>query len=355
MERNSTRTEAALPSGRATVSRRSILKGAMAGGTAAALGAFAGTASAAPASHRVAGKVREYWVQVDAFPRTLVTGDRDDLIGRIFTPSDSAYWALGYRAYTPNWREPLAAGPAHGENAGIPGPVIRGNVGDTIVIHFRNNDTHYKFPHSIHVHGLVYTPENDGAWVASKPDAPGTAVLPGKTYTYKYKVAPTSVGTWVYHDHSLPQSLGGDAPVMDIGAQLGMFGLIAIDPPGAPPPDREHILYFHQMYASDVPTLAQDFSCFNGTAFLPNTPVFHAKVGERVRWRIGALGQEFYVFHLHGHRWVANGEYRDTAILGPSTTATIDYVEDNPGTWLYHCNSTNHLVSGMIGEYVVTG
>jgi len=336
------------------ISRRSILKGAMAGSTAVALGAFARNAAAGLDAVRQPGVVREYWIQADSFPRTLVTGGHDDLIGRIFTPADSGYWALGYRAYTPNWREPLPSGAAHGENAGIPGPVIRGNVGDTIVIHFRNNDTHYRFPHSIHVHGLAYTPENDGAWIASKQDAPGTAVLPGKTYTYTYKVAASSVGTWVYHDHSMPQAIGGGSPVMDLSTQLGMFGLIAIDAPGAPAVDREHILYFHQMYAGDVPSLAQDFACFNGTAFMPNTPVFHAKVGERVRWRIGALGQEFYTFHLHGHRWQMGAEYKDTVVLGPATTATIEYVEDNPGKWLYHATSTNHIVSGMIGQYVVT-
>lgn len=328
-----------------------MLKGAIAGGTAVALGAFTDKTSAAAHSAAV---VREYWIQVDAFERTLVSSNHDDLIGRVFTPEDSTYWALGYRAYTPNWIHPIDSTPHVGDNTGIPGPVIRGNVGDTIVIHFRNNDSHYRFPHSIHVHGLAYTPENDGAWVASRQNAPGTAVLPGHTYTYKYKVEGNSVGTWVYHDHSMPQSLSGDAPVMDISTQLGMFGLIAINAPGDRPADREHILYFHQMYAADVPTLVQDFACLNGRAFLPNTPLFQARTGERVRWRIGALGQEFYVFHLHGHRWLSGGTHRDTEILGPSTTATIDYVEDSPGSWFYHATSTSHLISGMIGQYVVT-
>ncbi|BDI28283.1 hypothetical protein CCAX7_003340 [Capsulimonas corticalis] len=345
-----TQTNSGLP----PVSRRSVLRGAMAGGTALALGAFVPSATAAQAAPRAIGTIREYWIQAGSFPRTLVSGGHDDLLGRIFTPEDSGYWALGYRAYTPNWAKPLASDANHGENAGIPGPVIRANVGDTIVIHFRNNDTHYRFPHSIHVHGLVYTPENDGAWISSKSNAPGTAVLPGHTHTYTYRADATSVGTWVYHDHSLPQSLGGGAPVMDLSTQLGMFGLIAVDAPGAPPVDCEHILYFHQMYAADVPSLAQDYACFNGAAFLPNTPVFHSKVGERVRWRIGALGQEFYTFHLHGHRWKTGDGYRDTALIGPASTATIEYVEDNPGSWFYHATSTNHLVSGMIGQYFVT-
>jgi len=335
------------------LSRRRLLRGAIACGTSAALSGLTSTSTFGARKSHVAGSTREYWLQAESFLRSVAPSNHDDLLGRIFVPEDSTYWAIGYRAYSPNWREPL---PLEAGLAGcIPGPVIRGNVGDAIVIHFRNNDTHYRFPHSIHVHGLVYTPENDGAWIASRQNAPGTCVLPGHTYTYRYKVQASSVGTWVYHDHSMPQSLSGDAPVMDISTQLGMFGLIAIDPPGAHGFDVEHILYFHQLYSSDIPSLAQDFACLNGHAFLPNTPVFHAKVGDRVRWRIGALGQEFYVFHLHGHRWMSNGENRDTEVLGPSTTATIDYIENAPGRWFYHCSSTNHLVGGMIGEYVVTG
>ena len=338
------------------VTRREMLNGAVAGAAGITLNKTSVRAVAAvpaPAAAH-AGVTREYWVQADSFPRTLMSTGKDDLFARIYGPDDSTFWSLGFRAYTPNWGKLLPAEASLGPNDGIPGPVIRGNVGDTILIHFKNNDTHYGFPHSIHVHGLVYTPENDGAWISTKPDAPGTAIKPGETYTYRYKVAPSSVGTWVYHDHSMPQSLTGQSPVMELSAQLGMVGLIAIDDPAAPRADREHILFLHQMYAADVPVLVQDFACFNGAAYFPNTPNFQAKVGERVRWRIGALGQEFYAFHLHGHRWRAGGEYADTVILGPSTTATFDYIEDNPGAWFYHCQSTAHLTAGMIGQYTVT-
>jgi FtsP/CotA-like multicopper oxidase with cupredoxin domain len=346
-------TNLAAPAG---LTRRTVLKGAVAGGVAAVVGDVGRPTEVegADLSTPHKGATREYWVQADSFETNLVPSGHDEIGGYVWSPEDTKYWAVGYRAYTPNWGRPLPGGPDIGENSGIPGPVIRGDVGDTIVIHFRNNDTHYGFPHSVHAHGLLYTPENDGAWLSYKGAAPGTAISTGQSYTYRYTVLPTSVGSWVYHDHSIPQTLGGDAPVMDIGTELGLFGLIAIDDPAAAPVDREFILYFHHLYAADVPILAQDFACFNGCAFSPNTPTFRAKVGERVRWRIGALGQEFYVFHLHGHRWRSNGENADTAILGPATTATIEYVEDNPGSWFYHCTVPDHVVAGMVGQYIVT-
>jgi FtsP/CotA-like multicopper oxidase with cupredoxin domain len=82
-------------------------------------------------------------------------------------------------------------------------------------------------------------------------------------------------------------------------------------------------------------------------------PTLRPRCGERVRWRVAALGREFHVFHLHGHRWRFNGRYDDSLVLGPSTTVTVDYVEDNPGRWLYHCHVTDHMMGGMVGLYVV--
>jgi FtsP/CotA-like multicopper oxidase with cupredoxin domain len=260
---------------------------------------------------------------------------------------------VGYRAYTPGWGRPLSGNAAIGPNTGIPGPILRGAVGDTIRVHFRNNDTHYRFPHSMHPHGVVYTPDSDGAWTAQEPHKPGTAVHVGESYTYKWLVKATSVGTWPYHDHSLPQSLGKGMAMMELGAELGLFGIFALTDHETPPVDREFCLVMHDLYQDDIPGLSQDFDCFNGYAYLGNTPTFRAKVGERVRWRIAALGKEFHAFHIHGHRWIYNGRYDDTVMLGPATTATFEYVEDTPGTWLYHCHVTDHMAGGMVGRYIV--
>jgi len=101
--------------------------------------------------------------------------------------------------------------------------------------------------------------------------------------------------------------------------------------------------------------LHRDWDCFNGGAYLGNTPTFKARTGERVRWRVAALGTEFHVFHVHGHRWrTPDGTYQDSALLGPSTTLTIEWAENNPGRWLYHCHVVDHMMGGMIGHYAVS-
>jgi FtsP/CotA-like multicopper oxidase with cupredoxin domain len=299
--------------------------------------------------------VREYWIQADSFKHNLVATGVDDMMGTKYPAKGATFWALGFRAYTPGWGELLPASAAIGLNTGIPGPIIRANVGDTVLVHFRNNDSHYKWPHSMHTHGFEYNPASDGGYVQSQHTVPGRAIPYGGTYTYRWVAKPSSAGTWPYHDHSLAQGLTKDGPVMELSAELGLFGIVAIDDAHTRKVDREFFLFFHDLYGDDVPTLSQDYDCFNGQSYLGNTPTFTARVGDKVRWRIAALGKEFHVFHIHGHRWKnASGRYVDAEILGPSTTLTVEYTEDNPGDWIYHCHVTDHMAGGMVGYYTVT-
>ena len=368
--------------------RRQLIQTLLGGGVVAALAGSttaahaevtsrkAGTAQAAD-GFSPSGRVREYWIQAESFEHNAVPNGYDGMMGRHFTPDQTSCWAIGFRAYAPDWLRPLDSdlGPdGIGANQGIPGPVLRAEVGDTVLVHFRNNDEHYQWPHSMHPHGLVYTPDNDGGWLADDPKRPGTAVPYGSTYTYTWVCHPSSVGTWPYHDHSVPQTIPrtgagtpsapggqpGDANgmgIMEIGAELGLFGVIAVTDDQTPEVDREFVLFLHDAYPSDIPSLTTHLNLFNGGAYVDNTPTFTAKVGDRVRWRIASLGKEFHVFHLHGHRWRSEEGYQgwvDSQILGPSTTCTIEYTEDNPGDWIYHCHVTDHMMGGMVGRYSVS-
>jgi FtsP/CotA-like multicopper oxidase with cupredoxin domain len=375
------------------VSRRGLLGAAV--GTAAVGGVAVGVALTGPGpgsadatrpAGRVAGPVqadvlaaaahhgaiREYWIQADSFQRNTVPNGHDGMMGTDYSADQTTYYAVGYRAYTPHWGKVLDGDDDIGPNAGIPGPNLRAEVGDTIVVHFKNNDSFYKFPHSMHPHGVEYDGLSDGAWLAKTPNTPGTAVKFGETYTYTWRAKPNSVGTWPYHDHSVPQDLapfypkkkdasasaggmdmGGGNAVMEIGAELGLLGLLAITDDKTPKVDKEFFLFFHDLYSDDIPSIGQDLDLFNGYAFIDNTPTFRAKAGQKVRWRVAALGKEFHVFHLHGHRWWDGARWTDSQILGPSMAITVEYTEDNAGDWLYHCHVVDHMMGGMIGRYVV--
>src|SRR5579871_2001827 len=211
------------------VSRRGVMRGLMSGGVGALLSRWTRSAAAGRATEpqreqgERSGRVHEHWISADSFLHNVVPGGYDSMMNVNYTSDQTSFIALGYRAYTPNWQHPLPGSADIGPNTGVPGPILRAEVGDTIILHFRNNDTYYGFPHSIHPHGVRYTPENDGAWSGIDPHKPGTAVKPGETHTYTYTVPPASVGTWLYHDHSVPQSIGQAAPDPELGALLGLF------------------------------------------------------------------------------------------------------------------------------------
>ncbi|SEN62294.1 Multicopper oxidase [Actinacidiphila rubida] len=392
--------------------RRNLLRALTGGGALAALSLTAApqaSAAARPAPTRPAGRpaadpftldrfaptgrLREYWVQADSFPHNAVPNGHDMMTGAKFTADQTTFQAIGFRAYSPGWGSPLPAdfGPEGiGANSGIPGPVLRGHVGDTIRVHFRNNDAHYKWPHSMHPHGVRYSPGSDGGWMADTPDKPGTAVPYKGSYTYTWQCTPGSVGSWPYHDHSTPQAPprpsgggspqgaqgaqstqgtkdahgappGGDAQaapggaVAEIGATLGLFGMIAVTDDRTPQVDREFVLFFHDVSPGEAPSVKGELSLCNGGAFVGNAPTYTARTGERVRWRVGTLGNSFHVFHIHGHRWLSAAGWVDSQVLGPATTLTVEYTEDNPGDWLYHCHLPGHMSRGMAGGYTVTG
>lgn len=298
--------------------------------------------------------MHEYWFQADSFYHNLMPSGVDGMTGNTFTPDQTSYWAIGYRAFTPGWGQPLPGNSDIGANTGIPGPIIRGQVGDTFRVHFRNNDTYYKVPHTISVHALYYTPENDGGWSWMLRDRPGTAVQLGESYTYEWQAIPRSLGTWPYHDHSQHFDPGRGTMVMEAGAELGLFGMIIITDQNTPAVDNEITSIWHSLYQGDIPGLSQDFHCFDGRSYLGNTPTIHTKVGQRIRWRVVGLGNDFHTFHMHGHTWWFNGRYDDSVVFGPGATLTMEYIEDAaPGFWYYHCHVTEHVMGpgmgGMIG------
>jgi manganese oxidase len=337
-------------------SRRALLKaGVIGGGIVAAVGgAVLGAQDIVLPRLQVqglsGGQLREYWVQADAFHHNMIPTGYDGMMGMHYQPNQSSFWAIGYRAFTPGWGQPLSGNDEIGTNTGIPGPVFRGAVGDTIRVHFRNNDTHYRYPHSIHPHGVFYTPQNDGGWYALNPE-PGSSIEVGQSYTYEWQVHPNSVGTWVYHDHARPSDPDG---LMEFSAELGLIGFLALTDASTKSVDKEFFTFLHDVYQDDIPGISQDYDCFNGCSYVGNTPTLTAKVGQTIRWHVGALGKEFHVFHVHGHRWLSGGQYTDTVHLGPSIATSFEFVEDNPGKWLYHCHVTDHMMGGMTGLYVVT-
>ena len=144
----------------------------------------------------------------------------------------------------------------------IPGPLIHARVGDRLRVHFKNLDNLRHAPHSMHFHGVHYRPSSDGSYVPGFSGR-GADVKYGQSYTYRLRAGADSVGVWPYHDHS---------PSMDDSIKGGMFGMLSILGRHERAPDREFEVVFSPF--------GKDFMAIDGRAFVGNTPVFRAKVGQ---------------------------------------------------------------------------
>jgi FtsP/CotA-like multicopper oxidase with cupredoxin domain len=96
-------------------------------------------------------------------------------------------------------------------NGGIPGPTIRVNVGDRLIVHFTNS---LPMSTTIHWHGLRVPIEMDGVPGYSQSDVPTDG-----TFTYDYIVP--DAGLYWYHPHV--QS------AMQVG--YGLYGAILVEDP----------------------------------------------------------------------------------------------------------------------------
>jgi FtsP/CotA-like multicopper oxidase with cupredoxin domain len=296
----------------------------------------AAAAQAVPQIQPAPGGVRrEYWIQAHTRRWSIVPSKRDDWHNRR-VPGKTTYRAYVYTEMTPGF-----AAPKHGPS--IPGPTLYAEVGDVLVVHFRNADRRLRQAVTMHPHGVKYNPEYDGAYMGEYTRA-GGFVGPGETFTYQWECTPESVGSWPYHDHG---------PNHTLNTFRGLFGMIHIRPKGERLPDVHHALFAHQL-PPPVTGLVRNFQCINGRAYAGNTPTLRSRVGQRVELTAFSMDDNFHTFHIHGHRWRdPAGTFVDNPSMGPNESVTARFVEDNPGRWLYHCHVFSHQDTGMTGWYVV--
>jgi FtsP/CotA-like multicopper oxidase with cupredoxin domain len=303
-----------------------------------------------------------------------------DRIGKVYTK------AL-YREYRNASFNTLKPRPASEEYLGTLGPVLRGAVGDTIKVVFKNNTTS-GIPFTMHPHGVFYdkgsegAPYNDGTSGADKDD---DFVEPGGTHTYTWKIPeragpgpmdPSSV-MWMYHSHvdeSDDTNSGLIGPIVVTARSMAK-------PDGSPRDvDREFINMFtvfdenHSHYldqniatipsrviTDDEELKADDgfiesnlMHSINGYVY-GNMPMMTMKKGERVRWYLMGMGTEvdLHTPHWHGNTVTVMGMRTDVAELLPASMKVADMKPDNPGTWLYHCHVNDHIDAGMIARFKV--
>jgi manganese oxidase len=339
-------------------------------------------------------QTRHYYVAADEVEWDYAPSGSNGITGEPFGEEESVFVASGrdrigdvyrkalYREYTDATFTTLKTPGPEWQHLGTLGPVLRAEVGDTIVVHFKNNAS---FPFTVHPHGVFYekdsegAPYDDGTTGGNKQD---DAVPTGGTHTYTWEVperagpGPMDPSTilWMYHSHvdePADTNAGLIGPII-----VGREGSLGAD--GTPNDvDREFVTMFTvfdenashyldanvQAYAGVPQSVKPDddfvesnlMHSINGYVY-GNLPGLEAGVGERVRWYMLGMGTEvdLHTPHWHGNTGIWAGMRSDIIELLPASMKVFDMTPDADGTWLFHCHVNDHITAGMLATYTVT-
>ena len=242
-------------------------------------------------------------------------------------------------------------------NGQVPGPVLRGKVGDTFEITLVNDGT---MSHSLDFHAGI-TP----------PDQAMRSINPGESLVYTFKAQHS--GIWLYHCSTSPMSLHLAA---------GMHGAVIIDPPGLAAVDREYVIVASEVYlgpeggepnTDKIAAKTPDLMTFNGVAFQYHQQPLKAKVGERVRFWVMAAGPSLPTsFHTVGLQfdqvffegaWTLGGPNRIGAAwsggsqalgLQPAQGGFVECVASEPGHYVFVTHSFADMEKGAHGVLEVS-
>ena len=233
-----------------------------------------------------------------------------------------------------------------GYNGQSPGPTIEVVEGDRVRIFVTN-----RLPErtSIHWHGQRLPNGMDGVAGLNQP-----AIKPGQTYVYEF--AARRSGTFMYHPHA-------DETTQ---VAMGMMGFWVTHPADADAMrvDRDYVFLLNAYdispgsYTPKVSTML-DFNLwtFNSRAF-PGTDPMVARLGERVRVRVGNLTMTNHPIHLHGHEFVVvgtDGGWTQPGSRWPEVTTdiavgqmrAIEFTASAEGDWAFHCHKSHHTMNAM--------
>lgn len=167
----------------------------------------------------------------------------------------------------------------------VPGPILRGKVGDVFEITLVNEG---EIGHSIDFHA------SEVAW-----DDEMRTIQPGESLQYNFKAE--HAGAFMYH-------CGTNPTLHHIGN--GMFGAIIIDPPDLAPVDHEFVFVQHELYLGpqgkegDLTKMMQDewdAVVFNGYHNQYAHQPIRVEPHERIRaWVVDAGPSENSSFHVVG-------------------------------------------------------
>ncbi|GIF13684.1 multicopper oxidase domain-containing protein [Actinoplanes teichomyceticus] len=235
-------------------------------------------------------------------------------------------------------------------NGTVPGPVLRGRVGDTFEITLHNDGT---VDHGVDFHAG-----------ALAPDRPMRPIEPGEQLTYRFTA--TRAGIWMYHCSTMPM-------LLHIGN--GMYGAVIIDPPDLAAVAHEYVLVQSELYLgaqgaigdlSKMQREQPDAVVFNGyPAQYVHRPLT-ARAGDRVRfWVLDAgpsragsfhvVGAQFDTVYTEGRYQLRPGDPGGAQVLslGPAAGGFVETVLPEAGHYPFVSHAMADADRGARGQVEV--
>ncbi|HZD92927.1 MAG TPA: multicopper oxidase domain-containing protein [Candidatus Sulfotelmatobacter sp.] len=295
------------------------------------------------------GQTREYFIAAEDVGWDFAPSGRDLMYNRAVPEPylQTKYPKTRYIEYTDskfNVKKPQP------EWLGILGPIIRAEVGDTVVVHFLNR-SHRQL--SIHPHGLKYTKENEGATYSVTTGRPASGVPPDQDVTYTWfadegsgpgRDQPSSI-VWPYHSHVEETQEVND----------GLIGAIIVTakgkarPDGSPRDVDQEFVVLMMVFDQQMGKEAGMMHAVNGYIFANLTGLV-VNQGSKVRWHLFSMGNErdIHTAHWHGGTVFTAATHEDVVPLVPAISKSVDMKADNPGSWMFHCHVADHMEGGMM-------
>lgn len=335
----------------------------------AAATALAVIASLTLFSQSASARERVHFIAADDVLWNYAPQGRDVIAGGPLRPMGSAqlgwvYHKAVYREYTDATFTKLAPIPPAENYRGFVGPTIRAEVGDTVMVVFRNRT---RIPLDIAPSG-----------VASIPNA--AEMTPRSTRTFRWRIAAAD-GPGAADGSSILFVYGSDVKPSEDAT--GLYGPLIVTRRGSARADgspkdvdREIVTLFSSQLEDQNPLFDENlsdrsingrgirrdaksmfidnaFPSINGYVY-GNMPMPTMRVRDRVRWYVLTTVNGF---DGHSPTWsgqtvLFNGN-RSDSISVVFRGAIVDMVPDDPGIWLLTCSNDIHLASGMEARYQV--
>ncbi|TFJ97096.1 Coagulation factor V [Platysternon megacephalum] len=239
---------------------------------------------------------------------------------------------------------------------GLLGPTLHAEVGDTLVVHFKNMANK---PLSIHPQGIAYNKRSEGSLYADRTSSfekLDDAVPPGLVYKYTWEIT-AEIGpkeadppclTYIYYSH--------ENMVMDFNS--GLIGALLICKKGSLKEDgtqklfdREYVLMFavfdeSKSWQKSTSLLYTINGYANGTL-----PDLGACTYDNISWHLIGMSSkpEIFSIHFNGQVLEQNRRKVSTVSLVAGASTTVNMTVSQKGRWLISSLVQKHLQAGMHG------